>query len=572
MIPDAILQQIRDRVDIVEVIGGFVPLRRAGRNFKGNCPFHEERSPSFMVSSDKQIFHCFGCAAGGNVFSFLMKIEKKDFREAVETLAERAGVEIPKDKTRSVDTEKRQEAFFKANAFAADFYHKILLEDKRGARARAYLEKRGLRRETIALFKLGFAPQDWDSLYEALKAQSRDTILEKTGLFVTKREGGLIDRFRGRVIFPIPDAKGRSVAFGARVLDDSQPKYLNSPETEIYIKGQHLYGLYEARTAIRTADAVIIVEGYMDAIACFEAGVHNVVASLGTALTPDQVRLLKRQTKNVFILYDADKAGELATLRGLELCLEEGLEVKIVRLPEGHDPDSFVRRQGLDHFQAELGKAVSVFDYKFALLKARYPTRDLEAKVKIANEMVVFLAKVPNEILKSAWTRTLASEMGFSEDALFAQMRKGTGVRPAARARVEEKTNTQTFPAVEKWLLGLFLEDARFVTQALEQGVGPEDFHSPAIRALVERALGGLTQSHEPDVSTILAMIVAELETLEDKEKTFRDCVAWMKRQRVQGEREYLTEELRSAEKENDSNRMRKILYDLHTLNKGITR
>ena len=312
MIPDALLNQIQDRTDIVEIISAYVPLKRAGQNFKAPCPFHHDKTPSFIVSPGKQIFHCFGCGAGGNVFGFLMKYEKNDFREVVQALADRAGIEIPKDRRSGLEEERFAE-YAKANQWALDFYRNFLLKESQAEKARAYLKKRGLLDVTTAAFGLGFAPADWDRFYEALRGRVADPILEKLGLIIPKKGGGYYDRFRDRLIFPILDTRGTCVAFGGRVLDDSLPKYLNSPESDFYSKGRNLYGLYQAKKPIRDRDAVVIVEGYMDLIACHQAGVQHVAASLGTALTSEQVRLIKRNTKNVFILYDADKAGEMAT-------------------------------------------------------------------------------------------------------------------------------------------------------------------------------------------------------------------------------------------------------------------
>jgi DNA primase len=404
MIPETVLQQIQDRLDIVEIISASVPLKRSGRSFKAPCPFHMEKTPSFYVTPDKQIFHCFGCGVGGNIFRFLMMREKKDFLEVVKELAERVGVELPTDASpKDREREERLGVYAKANGLAMNFYHEFLLKSSEAQKARMYLRGRGLNEDTIEKLNIGFAPDRWDGLIQHVKGRIADKTLEKVGLLLERKEkNGYYDRFRNRVIFPILDMKGACVAFGGRVMDDSVPKYMNSPESEFYTKGQHLYGLYWARPVVREKDALIVVEGYMDFAMLFQAGVQNVVASLGTALTREQVRLIKRHTHNVFMLYDADKAGEAATLRGLELFLEEGLEVKIVRLPQGHDPDSFVLKEGAQRFHEELGRAKNLFDYKLALLRAESNAQTVEGRVKIANEMVALLAKVQNEILRAA--------------------------------------------------------------------------------------------------------------------------------------------------------------------------
>ncbi len=583
MIPDAVLNQIQDRVDIVELVSKYVPLKKAGRNFKGNCPFHHEKTPSFMVSPDKQIFHCFGCGAGGNVFSFLMKTEKQDFREAVETLADSVGIEIPKDKTLSTEQLERSALFLKANQLALDFYHDVLLKRKEAAKAKGYLEKRGILEKTIDEFKLGYALESWDELIRAVKGKVPEAVLEKVGLILSKKDGGFYDRFRHRIIFPILDAKGACLGFGGRVLDDSLPKYLNSPESEIYSKGRHLYGLFQARKAVRDTDQVIVVEGYMDLIACHQAGVQNVVASLGTALTNEQVRLIKRHTKNVFILYDADKAGEMATLRGLELFLEEGLEVKIVRLSTGHDPDAFIQQFGVEKFRQELGKAKTLFDFRLTLLKTQFDAKSLEGKVKIANEMVLLLAKVPNEILRNAWLKELARELSLSEEALLSEMKKGgSRFRNIPAAAVSAPRAESVLNSAEKFLIGLLLENPDWVAGVTEE-VRLEDFQNEKARQILSRIFSRESAAlsaaqfinlykDDPEGARIVATACAESDTVVDKQKTLSDCLSWMKRLKAVQERENLTAEIAVAQRLGDKNRINQLLVNFNELNKGIRR
>ena len=580
MIPDAILNQIQDRVDIVEVVAAFVPLKRAGRNFKAPCPFHHEKTPSFVVSPDKQIFHCFGCGAGGNVFGFLMKQEKKDFLEVVEMLAEQVGVEIPKDKNYNSQALEKTAPLIRANQQALDFYHQFLLTKKEAEVARDYLGKRGIEETAIKNFKLGYASESWDTLASTLKSQVSEVILERTGLVIQRKEAeGFYDRFRHRIIFPILDAKGVCVAFGGRVMDDSLPKYVNSPETEVYSKGRNLYGLFQARKAIRDQDAAIVVEGYMDLIACHQAGVENAVASLGTALTTEQVKLIKRNTNNVFILYDADKAGELATLRGLELFLEEGLEVKIVRLSEGHDPDSYLRQFGIEKFRQALSNAKSLFEYRLALLKEKFDAGSLDGKVKIANEMVSLFSKVQNEILRSAWIKELAQTLRLSEESLQAEMRKGEGrVRSFKEERpAESKTE---FQPVEKLLIGLLVDDPELVPQA-KAHISEADFQSHQTRSLARRLFetpGAAVNAaqwinvykDDPDFVRLISLACAEMDAVLDKKKTFEDCISWIKRSRIKTERENLKGQILAAEREGDKNRISQLMADFTELNKGI--
>ena len=584
MIPESVLNQIQDRIDIVEVIASYVSLRRSGRNFKAPCPFHHEKTPSFMVNVDKQIFHCFGCGAGGNVFGFLMKAEKKDFPEVVEMLAERTGVELPRDKSFSSEASKRSELFVKANQAALEVYHKNLLSHPEAEKARAYLKARGIGAAAIESFKIGYALEAWDALCVTLKDRIPPTSLEKAGLAIPRKEGGgFYDRFRKRVVFPILDAKGVCLAFGARVMDDSLPKYLNSPETEIYSKGKNLYGLFQARKDIRENDSVIVVEGYMDLVTCHQAGVKNVVASLGTALTPDQVRLIKRNTQNALILYDSDKAGELATLRGLELFLEEGMEVRIVRLPEGHDPDSYLREFGTESFNAALKNAASLFDYRLGLLRKKHGADGLEGRVKIANEMVVLFSKVRNQILKSAWLKELSLQLSIPEEALAAEMKKSSSSafrdfkvdeKPAISARAAKDT-----PILERQLLGLLLDDAEFLSASREE-LRTEDFESPVIRKIALRVLGSADPQtaaelmnefkDDSEAVEVLSLACAETESMADKKKCFTDCLTWIKRQRILVRRQGIEKELATAQRVGDRSRIHQLMVDFNELNKGI--
>ena len=584
MIPESVLNQIQDRIDIVEVIASYVPLRRSGRNFKAPCPFHHEKTPSFMVNVDKQIFHCFGCGAGGNVFGFLMKAEKKDFPEVVEMLAERTGVELPKDKSFSSEASKRSELFIKANQAALEVYHKNLLSHPEAEKARAYLKARGIGQAAVESFKIGYALEAWDGLCVALKDRIPPTSLEKAGLAIPRKEGGgFYDRFRKRIVFPILDAKGICVAFGARVMDDSLPKYLNSPETEIYSKGKNLYALFQARKDIREKDSVIVVEGYMDLVACHQAGVKNVVASLGTALTSDQVRLLKRNTQNALILYDSDKAGELATLRGLELFLEEDMEVRIVRLPEGHDPDSYLREFGAESFNMALKNATSLFDYRLGLLRIKHGADGLEGRVKIANEMVVLFSKVRNQILKSAWLKELSLQLSIPEEALTAEMKKSSS--SAFRDfKLEEKpvisaSSAKDTPMLERQLLGLLLDAAEFLSVSREE-LRTEDFESPVIRKIALRVLGGTDPQtaaelmnefkEDPQAVQVLSLACAETESMTDKKKCFTDCLTRIKRQRILVRRQGIEKELAAAQRVGDRSRIHQLMADFNELNKGI--
>ena len=349
LIPDEIIAQVLDRCDIVELISEYVTLKKAGRNFKACCPFHHEKTPSFVVNRDKQIYHCFGCGAGGNVIGFLMSHDHMDFPSAVRHLAQKAGIAIPETSSdASSETMGVRDMVLKANELTVDFFHDILIKGQRGANsAQDYLKKRQVRLETAQKLKLGFAPDSWDGLITFLRSKNISlSIMEKAGLVIPREKSeGFYDRFRDRVIFPIFDLRGKCIAFGGRTMKaESGAKYMNSPETPVYAKREHLYGLHFAKQAIAQKDCAVVVEGYMDFLTPFQAGTENIVASLGTALTSEQIRLIRRYTRNVVMLYDADMAGQMATLRSLDLLVEEDMHVKIALLTSGEDPDSFIQK------------------------------------------------------------------------------------------------------------------------------------------------------------------------------------------------------------------------------------
>ncbi|MFH1305049.1 MAG: DNA primase [Candidatus Omnitrophota bacterium] len=382
MIPQEVIDSILDRLDIVEIISGYIQIKKSGRNFKACCPFHNEKTPSFVVSPDKQIYHCFGCAAGGNVISFVMKYENMEFPEAVKLLAAGAGVSLPETGRNSSRSSTGH--LYEINQTAADFYHDILMSEE-GRGALEYLKARGLDDKTLKTFMVGYAPQGWENFKTfCVKKKIPLEFARKAGLTIPSEKGkGDYDRFRNRIIFPIFSERGRVLGFGGRVLDNSLPKYINSPETPIYSKSNVLYGLNFSRQAIRDEKYVIITEGYLDVISSFKHGSTNVVATSGTALTASQVVILKKYADTAVMVFDADQAGEAASLRGLDILLQNGMKVKIATLPEGEDPDSFVRKNGRKKFEKIIDDAKGLFDYKLDLLiKKRVQERSAVSRRK----------------------------------------------------------------------------------------------------------------------------------------------------------------------------------------------
>lgn len=367
-IPETKIDEIRSASNIVDVISSYVSLKKRGKNFLGLCPFHKEKTPSFNVSPDKQMYHCFGCGVGGNAFTFVMELEKVSFIEAVRTLADRAGITLP---TEGGDTTQatENEGLYNVCRLAGLHFHENLMSTVEGKLALEYFHHRGFADETIRKFGLGYSMNSWDDLLKHAQAKDIDTtILEKAGLVIRREDNsGLYDRFRGRAMFPIFSPSGRPIGFGARKMREDDPvpgKYINSPETPVYVKSQNLYGLFHAKEAIREKENAILVEGYADLISVFQAGIENIIASSGTALTEEQILLIGRYAKNITLVYDADSAGSKATMRGVDMIIENGLEVKVAELPAGEDPDSFVRKHGGKEFQKLLDGAVTFLDFK----------------------------------------------------------------------------------------------------------------------------------------------------------------------------------------------------------------
>ncbi|GAB4269099.1 DNA primase [Thermincola ferriacetica] len=427
-IPDDIVDEIRQRNDIYTIVSEYLRLKKQGRNYVGLCPFHNEKTPSFTVSPEKQMYYCFGCGAGGNVISFIMQIENLNFPEAVKFLADKAGIVIPDGKNSAAAQKLRQrEKAYRLNELVKNFYHYILLNHDIAAGAREYLLKRGIDRATIEKFQLGFAPPGWDSLLGFLQKRGYSPdYLEAQGL-VTKRSTGTgyYDRFRNRVMFPIWDHKNNVIGFGGRVLDDSLPKYLNSPETSVFNKSKNLYGINFAIPAIREQEHVVIVEGYMDVITCHQYGVSNVVASLGTAMTREQGKILARYAPNVYIAYDADTAGVAATLRGLEILQDAGCRVKVVTIPDGKDPDELIRKKGPESFTRLIREgSKSLIEYKLAKGMEKFDCNTIEGKIGIVGELIPNIIRIPSEIEREEQIKLISTTLGISSHSLWGEIKK----------------------------------------------------------------------------------------------------------------------------------------------------
>ena len=419
-------EEVRKAADIVEIIGQHVQLKKRGQNHVGLCPFHSERSPSFTVNQDKQIYHCFGCGRGGDVFTFWMEYHNLTFPQSLKDLAERYNIDLPRYRDAPAEREKAElkEQLFKINDLAADYLHAMLVKDAGGRPGRDYFSRRHISRETISAFRLGYAVNKWDGLVNYLRSKSISLDRgAKAGLIVPKKDGDYYDRFRGRIIFPIIDLNHKVIGFGGRILDDSLPKYINTPETPLYHKGDSLYGLDSAFKDIRERGLAIIVEGYMDMLVLRQHGISNVVATLGTALTSNQIRRLKGYTKEVVVLFDPDDAGRQAALKSFPLFLNEGISGKVLVLPQGEDPDSFVNRYGSEKFKELLEGATPIFDFYLDQALARMDA-GVDGQIKVLSEVLPIFMDIEQEATKSLYMQRFSEKTNINEDLVREELRR----------------------------------------------------------------------------------------------------------------------------------------------------
>jgi DNA primase len=498
-IPEDVINRIRDRADIVEVVQTHLSLTKAGQNWKGLCPFHSEKTPSFTVSPSRQMFHCFGCGVGGNVFTFLMKIEGSSFPAVVRALGEKLGIRV-EEKPASPEAKQRAELaerLFMLNRVAAEFFHRALLSDPAAEPARAYLRDRGIATETIERFGVGYALSEWDGLLKALtRAKWTVEDLAAAGLVVAREQSnkkpgdaaGYYDRFRGRIMLPIRDLQRRVIGFGGRVLDDGVPKYLNSPETPLFRKGRTLFALEVARDGIAREEQVVIVEGYFDAIALHQAGLTNVVATLGTALTTEHIEVIRRFARRVVLLFDPDAAGVRAALRTLDLFLGSGLAVRVGSLPAGDDPDTFIRARGVEAFTALIEKAPSLLDFTVAGSLTTDRRGSVEERVRCVEEILALLQKLSNPVEKAAALRHVADRLGMDEKVLLERYRslsrKASVADEAPTAQAEAP-----LPKDEEVLVRLLLHEK--LTPAMRAQLAADDFADPRARRVIALALEG---------------------------------------------------------------------------------
>lgn len=567
--PPEFVEQVRVRTDIVEVVSQYLELKKAGKNYVGLCPFHPDRRPSLSVSPDRQMFYCFACGAGGDVFAFLMKREGISFGEALRLLARRAGIPWPERYLTPAQEARvrRRRRLLEALAAAAAFFQRQLWQEEAGEVARSYLASRGIAPPVAEKFGLGYAPAGWEGLGRALAAQGfHEQELVEAGLAVPREGGkGCYDRFRHRLTFPICDLQGQVVAFGGRALDDSLPKYLNSPESLVFQKSSCWYGLYQAREGIRRRGEALVVEGYLDALTAHQFGFDWAVASMGTSLTREQARLLQGFCSQAVICYDADAAGQAATWRSLDLFRELGLRVRVASLPEGEDPDSWLRssRGGPAEFARVLEQALPLVEYR--LEAAMKDTDTVEGKLAAVANIIPLLADISNAVEQEAYLRRAAKRLEVSEEALWRELgsyrrRRGKHKAGASRERIAEMTEVGSRPALvkaEEMLVRLMLQDPAWV-EAVRARAGPEDFRHGVWREIAAAILEAA--SAEPpgpeghwgrrvavyleseEALSALARVQVEQGEITQPQRVLADCLAVLEEERTRRRLEELRE------------------------------
>jgi DNA primase len=560
------VEDVRAAADIVKVVGEYVQLRKAGANMMGLCPFHQEKTPSFAVHPGKQIFHCFGCGAGGDVFKFIMLIDNVTFPEALERLADKVGIRLTQTGPAGNDSRSQERtALYKIHEIAAKFYAAQLTGTSEGRAAKAYLLDRGLKDEVIGRFLLGYAPRDGQALTRHLNSLGfSEDLLVKTGLVLRDGAGShLFDRFRGRVIFPIANESGKVIAFGGRTLGDDQPKYLNSPETPIYTKSRVLYHLDSGGKAIRKQDYAVLVEGYMDCIAVDSCGIENVVASCGTSLTDAQIRLLGRYSRRVVVNYDPDSAGMAATERSLNALLEAGFEVKVLALPGGLDPDSFIRKRGEAEYRRLLAAAPGYIDYLTDRAISVHGLNSPQGKLAVANAVLPYLARMPNSILRSEMTGRLAVR-AMLDDRLLREELKRAAVerRPEIAGR---PTEFKASPA-ERKLLRAFIEEPAVMDELLPGLVSDGILSGLVTEEIFTRLLEVRNSGETVDIHSFSENLNSEgrqllhecllaSEDIPSREDAIRFCDA-LRRRKIERELSALNPAIDAAGKEQDWTRL----------------
>ena len=581
---DELIEEIRASNDIVDVISKYVTLKRSGRNFFGLCPFHKEKSPSFAVSPDKQIFHCFGCGAGGNVIHFISKIEGLDFKDTLELLANRANITLPTLENAEDDRTARLKAkVYEINKIAAEFYHENLYKPTSKA-AQEYIKKRKLDNRTLKAFLIGYAG-NFNELYLLLKQKGfTEEEMLASSLIKKTENGGYMDSFRKRLMFPIQDVRERVIAFGGRVLDDSKPKYINSPENIVYSKGRNLFGLNVAKKY--DTKKIIIVDGYMDAISLYQRGITNVVASLGTAMTEAQGRLLRRHSEQVILGYDADGAGQAAILRGMEILQNLGCDIRVLQIEGAKDPDEYVLKYGPERFQKCVDNAISLVEFKVKVLLRELNIENTNDKIKFLNEIAKILAKVTNQIEREIYVDKIAREYKISKEAIYAEINKliykdNQGSKKLERKLVEiepkeeQKTNVpEATLKREKLVIYLLINEYAKAYEKLKGTITLNDIQDEANKQILKKMYeefekGNINTNQivdwfqDENIISRITEIMAEDFEITDVDKAIDDLIGIYEKQKLVNRR---NEILKKLDTESSTENMQELEKELNNI------
>ena len=578
---EEIIEEVRQNNDVVDIISQYVHLTRKGRNYFGLCPFHNEKSPSFSVSPDRQIFHCFGCGVGGNVYTFLMKIEGITFKEALESLAERANIQLPKLEN-SADSAKEElkAKVYKVNEFTAEFYHQNLYKPTAKI-AQEYVKKRKFNNETLQAYKIGFSGK-FDELYRALKQQGfgEKEILE-SGLVNKNDNGTYIDRYRNRLMFPICDVRGKVIAFGGRVLDDSKPKYINSPENIVYSKGRHLFGLNVAKKDSKKR--ILIVEGYMDVISLHQRGITNVVGALGTALTEQQGWLLRKTTEQVVLGFDADEAGQTAIVRSMKILQNMGCDMRVLQIEGAKDPDEYIVKFGEGRFKLAVENAISVVEFEVKNLKKGLNLENTVDKIKFLNEISKILSKVQNTIEREIYIEKIAKGYNISKEAIYAEVNKliysqskedkVLESKEIRKIKPEEKIQDEVDEDLkrrEDTIIALLLDANKQIFQKIKEKIQPEDFKYDLNKIIAEELykelekeesnINKLIDTFDEKVQNHITSVMATDYEIENTEKAVDDIITKYIREKLDNKKKNI---LKQLEIENDEGKKKELGREL---------
>ena len=577
-----ILNEVKENNDIVEVISQYVHLKRSGRNYFGICPFHNEKSPSFSVSPDKQIFHCFGCGVGGNVISFISKIEGIGFKEAIETLAERANISLPVNTSQEDSKlEELKSKVFKVNSFTADYYHKRLYDSKSKI-GQEYVKKRKLTNDTLEAYNLGFSG-NFDELYQVLRKEGfNDEEILESGLVNKNDNGKYIDRYRNRFMIPILDVRNRVIAFGGRVIDDSKPKYINSPENIVYSKGKHLFGLNVAKKG--DTKKLLIVEGYMDAISLHQRGITNVVASLGTALTTNQGWLLRKNAEEVILGFDSDGAGQTAIIRAMEVMQNMGCDMRVLQMTGAKDPDEYIIKYGSARFKKLMDEAISLIEFKVKVLKQSLNLDTAGDKVKFLNEIAKLISKIDNSIEREIYIDKIAKNYNISKEAIFGQVNKiqylgknKTNILEKNKKITHKKDEKQDKSIKEEVIkreniiISILINNPENY-QYIKQKISIEDFQYDINIKIIKELYQELEKENynvnsvldklqDDNIQSHLTAIMAEDSGITDNKKAIEDILKKYEREKLEKKRDEL---IKQSSLEQDKEKKKKLGEELN--------